>query len=85
VGLSRIREKREFGGLPIEERARELKCGVHVVDVTTGAQVGFLEFEHGCEEIFAVEVLPSARWPEVLGFKEDTLNDVFVVPPASAM
>lgn len=84
VGLSRIREKREFGGLPIEEKARDLKCGVYVVDLLRGEQLGFLEFERGCEEIFAVEVLPQTRWPEVIGFKEETINNVFLVPSAKS-
>jgi uncharacterized protein (TIGR03032 family) len=81
VGLSRIREKKEFGGLPIEERQRDLKCGVYIVDLVTGAHLGCLEFERGCEEIFAVEVMPAVRWPELVGFKEDTIDNVFVVPP----
>ncbi len=81
VGLSKIREKKEFGGLPIEDRHDDLKCGIWVVDLHSGDVAGFMAFESGCEEIFGVEVLPGVRWPAIIGFKKDTIDDVFVVPP----
>jgi uncharacterized protein (TIGR03032 family) len=84
VGLSRIREKREFGGLPIEEMRGELRCGVWAVDLRTGRVAGFLEFVSGCEELFAVQVLPGVRWPAVVGFQKDMLNGIFVVPPTES-
>ena len=38
VGLSTIREKHIFGGLPVQQRYPRLRCGVAVVDVRTGRQ-----------------------------------------------
>jgi hypothetical protein len=35
---------------------------------------------NGMVEIFAVEVLPGFRFPEILGFQQDTLHGVFIVP-----
>jgi uncharacterized protein (TIGR03032 family) len=61
VGLSKIRETSTFGGMPIAERQPELKCGVGVVDLTSGRLVAHLEFVTGVEEIFDVQVLPGAR------------------------
>src|SRR5262249_41643652 len=61
VGLSKIRETATFGGMPIAERRPELKCGVGVVDLTTGQLVAHLEFVSGVEEIFDVQVMPDAR------------------------
>lgn len=80
VGLSKIREKEEFGGLPVESSAKELQCGIWVVDLQTGAAAEFMAFDAGCEEVFAVDVLPGIRWPAIIGFKQDTLNGIFVVP-----
>ena len=80
VGLSKIRESSTFGGLPIAERIKELKCGVWVVDVRSGETAGFLEFEKGVEEIFAVELLPGVRFPTVIGFQKETIHGAFVVP-----
>src|SRR5262249_26248602 len=71
IGLSRIRETSTFGGLPIAERVAELKCGVAVVDLRGGEVIGLLEFQTAVEEIFAVEILPGLRFPEVVGFQKE--------------
>lgn len=81
IGLSRIRETSTFGGLPLAERRTELKCGVVVVDCRSGREVATLEFQTAVEELFDVQVLPGARFPEVIGFQRDTVQHVFVVPP----
>jgi uncharacterized protein (TIGR03032 family) len=67
VGLSKIRETNIFGGLPIAERRAELKCGVGVVDLSTGKLAGQLEFHSGVEEIFDVQVIPGCLNPAVRG------------------
>jgi uncharacterized protein (TIGR03032 family) len=67
VGLSKIRETSTFGGMPIAERRPELKCGVGVVDLTTGRLVAHLEFVTGVEEIFDVQVVPGVRCPVLSG------------------
>jgi uncharacterized protein (TIGR03032 family) len=67
VGLSKVRETSTFGGMPIAERRPELKCGVGVVDLTSGRLVAHLEFVTGVEEIFDVQVLPGARCPALSG------------------
>ncbi len=67
VGLSKIRETSTFGGMPIAERRPELKCGVGVVDLTTGRLMAHLEFVTGVEEIFDVQVIPGARCPALRG------------------
>ena len=61
VGLSKIRETSTFGGVPIAKDREKLKCGVAVVDLSTGRTVSTLEFKSGVEEIFDVAVLPRAR------------------------
>jgi uncharacterized protein (TIGR03032 family) len=66
VGLSKIRETSTFGGMPIAERRPELKCGVGVVDLTSGRLVAHFEFVTGVEEIFDVQVV-SARCPALSG------------------
>jgi uncharacterized protein (TIGR03032 family) len=67
VGLSKIRESSTFGGMPIAARRPELKCGVGVVDLSTGRLVAHLEFVTGVEEIFDVQVVPGARCPVLSG------------------
>lgn len=82
VGLSQIRETSTFGGLPIVERlaAEERKCGVWVVQLSTGAVVAFLEFERRVQEIFDVQLLAGIRHPSVIGLQKEDVNHRFVVP-----
>ena len=81
VGLSRIRESGTFGNLPITAKGIELQCGIWVVDLRSGRTAEFMRFEAGVEEVFAVEVLAGFRFPEILGFQEDTIQGAFVIPP----
>jgi uncharacterized protein (TIGR03032 family) len=86
VGLSKIRETSTFGGMPIAERRGELKCGVGVVDLTTGRLTAHLEFLTGVEEIFDVQVVPFARRPALSGpYPElDGAAPIWTVPPPAA-
>jgi len=85
VGLSQIREKDMFGGLPIAEAFDETqrKCGVCAVDLGTGQVTAFLYFEGGCTELFDLSVLPGLRWPGVIGFQDKTLDGIMIAPPAA--
>lgn len=83
VGLSQIRESNIFGGLPLAERCGEdeRRCGVYAIDLEAGRVAAFLQFEAGVQEIFAVTVLPSMRWPALMGFQGDGLDRVVTAPP----
>lgn len=80
VGLSKIREKRAFGGVPIEERAAELQCAVYAVDIETGDVAGYMLFESGSEELFDVQVLAGMRWPSIIGLRRDSVGGIFLIP-----
>ncbi|WGX96591.1 TIGR03032 family protein [Nocardioides sp. L-11A] len=67
VGLSRIRETAVFGEVPLAEFHDQLKCGIGVVDLSTGTTVATLEFTSAVEEIFDVQVLPGVRSPALSG------------------
>ena len=67
VGLSKVRETATFGDLPIRDRHEHLKCGVAIVDLQAGKQVGFLEFQSGVDEIFDVQLLAGIRNPFLHG------------------
>ncbi len=83
VGLSRVREH-VFDGLPLtRDRAEELRCGVWVVDTTTGRTVATLEFEGLVQEIFDVVVLAGRRYPELVEPGADLAEQAFVVPDAA--
>ncbi len=80
VGLSQVRETAVFSGIPITERSQERTTGVWVVDLVTGATVALLRFEEALQEIFAVQVVPFARYPELLTDHDEILSESFVLP-----
>jgi uncharacterized protein (TIGR03032 family) len=81
VGLSKIRQTSAMDGVPLAERRERLKCGVAVVDLRGGQAIAFLEFQTAVEEIFDVQLLSGLRFPEVIGFQQETIQHTFVVPP----
>jgi uncharacterized protein (TIGR03032 family) len=84
VGLSKIREASAMDGVPVADRREQLKCGVAVVDLRSGRVVALLEFQTAVEEVFDVQLLPGLRFPEVIGFQQETIQHTFVVPRESA-
>ena len=81
VGLSKIRKTSAMDGVPLAERREQLKCGVAVVDLRSGQVIALLEFQTAVEEIFDVQLLPGLRFPEVIGFQQETIQHTFIVPP----
>ena len=73
IGLSQVRESAVFSGIPLVKRLKERNCGVWVVHIETGKVVGFLRFDSGVEEIFAVQILEHSRYPEMLDFDDPHL------------
>ncbi len=80
VGISQVRETAVFDDLPLLEQQNERLCGVWVVNVSNGETVAFLRFEEGVQEIFAVQVLPNRRFPELLEFDDPLVRSSYVIP-----
>lgn len=85
VGLSKIREQKTFGGVPIEQELSERKCGVSVVDLQTGNVVATIEFEGNVAELFDVQFLPGIRAAAVIGFAKPTIRKACVISPEVAL
>lgn len=83
VGLSKIREKHIFGGLPIQQRDEKLLCGVAVVDIRSGQRVGMFEYTSGCEEIYDVQFLPGAFRPMILNLDKPAVRQAITNPDSS--
>ena len=83
VGLSKIREKHIFGGLPIQERSDPLRCGVAVVDLRSGASAGMFEFASGCEELYDVQFLPGVYRPMILNLEKAAVRQAITNPESS--
>ena len=82
MGLSRIRETAIFGGAPIASYHDQLKCGVGVIELSTGRTIATLQFATGVAEIFDVQVVPGARCPTFGGSPDG--DDVWVLPGSAA-
>jgi uncharacterized protein (TIGR03032 family) len=83
VGLSKIREKHIFGGLPVQQRCDNLLCGVAVVDLRTGREAGFFEFTVGCEELYDVQFLPGVFRPTILSLDKSAVRQAIINPESS--
>jgi uncharacterized protein (TIGR03032 family) len=84
VGLSRIRPTSDMTGLPITSHPDRLKCGLAVVDLTSGAMAAHLDIASPVDEIFDVQVLPGVRCPYVSGpfADRDQGHPLWTVPPS---
>lgn len=71
VSLSKIRETATFGGAPIATYHDQLKCGVGVIELSTGNTIATLQFANGIEEIFDVQTVPGTRCPTFGGSSDD--------------
>jgi len=80
VGLSKIRERHIFGGLPVQERCERLLCGIAVIDVRDGREAGFFEFTAGCEELYDVQFLPGVRRPMILNLEKPVAHEAVTNP-----
>jgi uncharacterized protein (TIGR03032 family) len=85
VGLSKPRPTLE--GVPIvaPERRGQLKCGVVVIDLRSGSQVGHLYFTTELEEVYDLQVLPGITFPFISGpwAERDTGQPLWTVPAGS--
>jgi uncharacterized protein (TIGR03032 family) len=79
VGLSRIRETATFGGSPIAEYHDQLKCGVGVIELSTGNTLATLQFENEIEEIFDLQTVPGTRCP-TLGGSPGNGDEIWLLP-----
>jgi uncharacterized protein (TIGR03032 family) len=84
IGLSKARPTLE--GVPIVAQRDQLRCGLWVVDLKTGAIAGHLEFCAGVEEIFDVQLLPGITFPHISGPspERDAVEPLWTIPPRSA-
>jgi uncharacterized protein (TIGR03032 family) len=84
VGLSRIRSSSDMNGLPIAAKRDQLKCGLVVVDLTSGEVVAQVEFASPVDEVFDIQLLPGVRCPFLSGPHVDREKGqpLWTVPPA---
>ncbi|MCH9699233.1 MAG: TIGR03032 family protein [Gammaproteobacteria bacterium] len=79
VGLSQVRETAVFAGLPLTARCEERQCGVWIIDIVARQIVGFVIFSGVVQEVFAVQILPTA-FPAILSQEDPLLRSSYSLP-----
>lgn len=78
VGLSLPRHDPTFAGLALQEKLTAAKasarCGLLVIDLTSGDAMEWLRIEEPVRELYDVLVLPGVRRPRLVGFKTDEIR-----------
>ena len=78
VGLSKPRENRTFTGLALDDNLKakdaEPRCGLMVIDLTSGDIVHWLRIEGVVSELYDVIALPGVLRPMALGFKTEEIQ-----------
>ncbi|MEO6453589.1 MAG: DUF4915 domain-containing protein [Ginsengibacter sp.] len=65
IGLSKFRQNAStFRDLAITKDA--IYCGVEIIHLPTGANVGNIRYQQSVEEIYDVQILPGSRRPGIL-------------------
>ncbi|MEL6929468.1 MAG: TIGR03032 family protein [Cyanobacteria bacterium J06600_6] len=84
VGLSKPRNNKTFTGLPLDQRLTEKdaipRCGLAVIDLTTGDCIHSLTLEGVIAELYDVAVIPNRRCPMAIGIKSDEIRRILRVP-----
>lgn len=71
IGLSRLRQNSSvFRDLAITKDA--IYCGVEIIHLPTGANVGHIRYQTSVEEIYDVQILPDTLRPGVLNHTTNT-------------
>ena len=85
AGLSKAREGASFGDLAlgknVEERGSDLRCGLVVVDLTSGNILHWVRIEGLVQELFGIAALPGIMNPRAVGFKSDEIERTISLPP----
>ncbi|MCC3452398.1 TIGR03032 family protein [Microcoleus sp. PH2017_08_TRC_O_A] len=84
VGLSKPRGgDNTFSGLELDEllvaKDAEARCGMMVIDLTTGAIVHWLRFEGVVTELYDVQVIPQVQKPMALGFQTEEIAQLITL------
>ena len=80
IGMSTCRENRTFSGLPLDEelkkRGATARCGVSIVNLTTGDVAHWIRLEGVVTELYDVVTLAGVTRPSVIGFQTDEIRRV---------
>lgn len=79
IGLSRLRQNASiFRDLAITKDA--IYCGIEIIHLPTGANVGHIRYQQSVEEIYDVQIVADALRPGILNHTTDTHRLALHIP-----
>lgn len=89
IGLSLARHDPTFEGLALQDRLNEhrvsARCGLLVIDLTSGDAVQWLRLDEPVRELYDVLALPGVRRASLVGFKTDEIRTRVWADPESLL
>jgi protein O-GlcNAc transferase len=90
VGLSKPRHgNKSFSGLPLDEMLKQKdadpRCGLMVIDLTSGAIAHWYQIEGMVTELYDVLVLPGVQRPMLLGFQTQEIAQLISIEPVDTL
>ena len=83
--VSKGRDGASFGDLELERnllsRETDARCGLVVIELTSGNILHWLRIEGVVEELFGVAAMPGVLMPRAVGFKSDEIARTVSLPP----
>lgn len=83
LGLSRPRHNKTFTGLALNEKLEEKnispRCGLQIVNLTTGDVEHTLSIEGIVEEIYDITLLPGIQTPMAIGLKNTDIQKMISI------
>ena len=77
VGLSSIRDNKTFSGLLLDDNLQQFnvkaRCGVQVIDLTSGDVVHSLNISGVVQELYDVLILPQVTRPMAIGITNNEI------------
>jgi len=87
VCISRIRDKHGFKDFQLAKNMKadnaSDRCGVLVIDLTSGEILHWLRFDGGIKELFGVAIMSGVAQPRAVGFKTDEIARIVSLPPTA--
>ena len=78
VGLSRARETRVSRPTPLSRKSDITRCGISLIHVKTGEEMGSIRFPRNVDQIYDVAVIPDCSFPELLDPTHPRMRNHFV-------
>lgn len=67
----------------LETKHAQPRCGLQIIDVSTGNTAHWLRIEGSIQELYDVVFLPGVRQPKALGFLTIEIHRAFSLPSES--